>query len=145
MTMGWQHICTFTFQTEYYHTRWCRHALDTHEDDVLLLYKSNIALIIEDAAGLPPFLPMLVINGKSIAASSSFDSAAETKPTGIPMIRAGFVIPCLTMLITSLRAVGALPIATMPRSISLAACRMAISDLVRLDLRASSVTLLLDI
>ena len=44
------------------------------------------------AQELPPFLPTFVINGMLELHNSSLDSAAAMKPTGIPIIRAGFVI-----------------------------------------------------
>ena len=53
----------------------------------------NNAFTIEDAQGLPPFLPLFVIYGISNAKSASFDSGDDTKPTGIPMIKAGVVTP----------------------------------------------------
>lgn len=45
---------------------------------------------------LPPFLPTFVINGiPSKIANSALDSAAETNPTGIPIIKSGFARPSL--------------------------------------------------
>ena len=43
-----------------------------------------------EADELPPFLPIFVINGvSSNFDNSSFDSAAQMNPTGIPTIKAG--------------------------------------------------------
>src|SRR5581483_6014969 len=92
MKAGWQLICTFTLPIANCLQEWCRPAPDIQEDD-LFWYSKSIAFIIEDAAGLPPFLPMFVMNGTSALASSSFDSGAETKPTGIPTTSAGRVTP----------------------------------------------------
>ena len=94
----------------------------------LLLYSNIIAFTIAEAAGLPPFLPMLEINGISIFLNSSLDSAAETNPTGIPTISAGFVTFSLTIFIISYKAVGALPMATIPPLISSAAYHIYIGD-----------------
>lgn len=67
------------------------------EDDSALI-SLKIALIMADADELPPFLPRLVINGiSSNFDNSSFDSAAQMNPTGIPIIRAGFTIPSFTI------------------------------------------------
>ena len=79
----------------------------------------KIALIIAEAEELPPFLPKLVMNGvPSNFDNSSFDSGAQINPTGIPIIYAGFTIPSFTISITSINAVGAFPIATIPPSMS---------------------------
>ena len=62
------------------------------------LINLKIALIMADADELPPFLPMLVINGAtSTFDNSSFDSAAQMNPTGIPIINAGFTMPSFTI------------------------------------------------
>ncbi len=61
------------------------------------------------------------------------------KPTGIPMINAGFTIPSFTILITSISAVGALPIATIPPSISDSADLIDIWDLVLFSFFAISI------
>src|SRR5918998_5809213 len=141
MIMVWQHIRTYTSPTENYPIGSCSLLSNFHVDDFLLIYSSISAFNIEETTGLPPFLPLLVMKGtSSILASSSFDSVADTKPTGMPTTSAGFVIPSLIMLMTSCRAVGALPIATIPPSMSLAAHRIAASDLVLPNLRACSAT-----
>ncbi len=61
------------------------------------LINLKIALIMADADELPPFLPILVINGASNIDNSSFDSAAQMNPTGIPIISAGFTMPSFTI------------------------------------------------
>ena len=87
------------------------------DDSALINLK--IALIIAEAEELPPFLPKLVINGVPFNFdNSSFDSGAQMNPTGIPMINAGFTIPSFTISITSINAVGAFPMATIPPSMS---------------------------
>lgn len=61
---------------------------------------------------LPPLRPTFVMYGiPSSLSSSSFDSAADTKPTGIPIIKSGFASPSLIKRINSSNAVGALPMA----------------------------------
>ena len=62
------------------------------------------------------------------------------KPTGIPIIRAGFVIPSLTILRTSYKAVGAFPIATIPPFISEETRRIDTSALVLPSFFAASIT-----
>ena len=70
----------------------------TIQEDDSALINLKIALIVADTEELPPFLPILVINGApSNLDSSSFDSAAQMNPTGIPMIKAGFTMPSLTI------------------------------------------------
>src|SRR5437868_10456090 len=88
MKAGWQRICIFFLPTANCPPEWYKPAPDIQEDD-LFWYSKSIAFIIEDAAGLPPFLPTFVMNGTSVSASSSLDSGAETKPTGIPTTSAG--------------------------------------------------------
>ena len=67
------------------------------------------ALIQEAAIGLPPFVPVTVIYGTfDSAINKSFDSAAPTKPTGVPMIAAGRIFSSFIKRITSNKAVGAL-------------------------------------
>ena len=43
----------------------------------------NNALTIGAAQELPPFLPILVINGSSIFCNSSLDSTADTNPRAV--------------------------------------------------------------
>ena len=77
------------------------------------------ALMQEAAIGLPPFVPVTVIYGTfDRAINKSFNSAAPTKPTGVPMIAAGRIYSH-SLNITSNKAVGALPIATIAPSNSL--------------------------
>jgi hypothetical protein len=57
------------------------------------------------------------------------------------MISAGTRAPSLTILIVSYKAVGALPIATMPPAISLEEYRIASSDLVLLRVLDSLITI----
>ncbi len=65
------------------------------QEDEFALNSLKSALTIAEAQALPPFLPRFVINGISELSNSSFDSGAETNPTGIPTRRAGFAIPSL--------------------------------------------------
>src|SRR5919108_4686241 len=111
----------------------------------LLMYMSIKALIIDDAVGLPPFLPIFVINSTLVFISSDFDSAAETNPTGIPITSAGFIVFSFIILITSYKAVGAFPITTMPLSISLEEYLIATVDLVLFSFLDISITSLFDI
>ena len=111
----------------------------------LLIYKSIKALIIDDAVGLPPFLPIFVINSTFVVENSDFDSAAETKPTGIPITSAGFTAFSFIILITSYNAVGAFPITTIPPSISLDEYLIATVDLVLFSFLDMSITALFDI
>src|SRR6185503_6664148 len=96
----------------------------------LLMYRSIKAFIIDDAVGLPPFLPIFVINSTLVFNSSDFDSAAETNPTGIPITSAGFTAFSFIILITSYKAVGAFPMTTIPPLISLDEYLIAAVDLV---------------
>ena len=62
------------------------------------LISLKIALIVADTEELPPFLPILVMNGDSSTLdNSSFDSAAQMNPTGIPIISAGLTMPSFTI------------------------------------------------
>src|SRR3712207_53008 len=92
--------------------------------------------MIDDAAELPPFLPVFVIKGTSTFVRSLFDSNAETNPTGIPITSKGDISFFLIIDITSYKAVGALPIITTPLFIILADSRIASSDLVLFDVRS---------
>src|SRR6185295_12540556 len=96
----------------------------------LLMYISIRALIIDEAAGLPPFLPIFVINSTLVFDNSSLDSEAETNPTGIPITSAGTATASFTILIISYRAVGAFPITTIPPSSSFDEYLIATLDLV---------------
>src|SRR5258708_230534 len=53
------------------------------------------ALTAAAVMALPPMRPRTIRNGtpRGSAASASFDSAAPTKPTGMPRIAAGFGAP----------------------------------------------------
>src|SRR5690606_19144169 len=71
------------------------------------------ALIAAAVTALPPRRPRTVRNGAGLsAASASFDSAAPTKPTGMPTIAAGAGAPARSISSRWKRAVGALPMAT---------------------------------
>ena len=63
---------------------------------------------------LPPMRPRTMRNGtpRGLSASASFDSAAPTKPTGMPRMAAGFGAPASISSSSRNRAVGALPMAT---------------------------------
>src|SRR4029453_9645337 len=114
----------------------------------LLMYISIRALIIDEAAGLPPFLPIFVINATLAFDSSSFDSEEETNPTGIPITSEGLTASSFTILITSYSAVGAFPITTIPPSISFDEYLIATVDLVLfsfLDMLSTSLLVMLHI
>src|SRR5262249_48217581 len=72
------------------------------------------ALTAAAVMALPPMRPRTIRYGTPcrLAASASFDSAAPTKPTGMPRIAAGFGAPASSTSIRRNSAVGALPIAT---------------------------------
>ena len=60
----------------------------------LYLIPYNRALQMAAATLLPPFLPSATMYGVSFSERiSSFDWITLTKPTGAPMIRAGFIFP----------------------------------------------------
>ena len=61
------------------------------------------------ATGVPPLVPTFEIEGMSMLLKSSFDSAAFTKPTGVPMTRAGRT-PFFTRSHNIKSADGAFPI-----------------------------------
>ena len=63
------------------------------------------------ATGVPPRVPTLETAETGFVRRYSFDSAALTKPTGVPMIRAG-TIPSSMNEHTAKRADGAFPITT---------------------------------
>src|SRR3990167_9027338 len=69
-----------------------------------------------------------------------FASTAPTKPTGIPITRAGWADPFLIRSMSSNRAVGALPMTTMPSFISEIECCIATVALVLPKVFASSIT-----
>src|SRR5581483_11767273 len=85
---------------------------------------SSSAFIAAAATGDPPRLPSTVMKGVARFISSCFDSAAATKPTGTPMISAGWQMPASTMSSSASSAVGALPMTAKPPSRSLASWRM---------------------
>src|SRR4051812_41755807 len=72
------------------------------------------ALTAAAVMALPPMRPRTIRNGtpRGSAASASFDSAAPTKPTGMPRIAAGFGAPASSSSSRRNSAVGALPMAT---------------------------------
>ena len=65
----------------------------------------------------PPLRPRITIHGTSVSpAIRSFDSAAETKPTGMPTTSAGRTPSSRINRTSSINAVGALPMPTMAPS-----------------------------
>src|ERR1700733_1939201 len=64
------------------------------------------------AIALPPLRPRTMMAGKPLSTSASFDSAAPTKPTGMPIMAAGRGAPAAMTSSRRNRAVGALPMAT---------------------------------
>src|SRR5689334_17610115 len=72
-----------------------------------------IALTAATAMALPPLRPFTIRYGtRPSVASASFDSAAPTKPTAVPMTAAGRGAPASSMSSRWNSEVGALPIAT---------------------------------
>src|SRR5580692_7780584 len=71
------------------------------------------ALTAAAVMALPPMRPRTITYGTSrgSAASAAFDSAAPTKPTGMPRIAAGFGAPASSISSRRNKAVGALPMA----------------------------------
>jgi len=69
------------------------------------------SFIAATATGVPPRVPSFETDGTASVRSSAFDSAALTKPTGVPMTTAGR-IPRRTMPQTVRRADGAFPMTT---------------------------------
>src|SRR5574337_1426457 len=66
------------------------------------------AFVIETATGVPPLRPRFVMYGtRPCPRSCSFESAADTNPTGTPMMRAGPASPSSTRRTSSSSAVGA--------------------------------------
>src|SRR6185437_13511368 len=72
------------------------------------------ALTAAAVIALPPMRPRTVTNGmpRAFSTSMALDSAAPTKPTGMPTIAAGFGPPPSISSSKRNNAVGALPIAT---------------------------------
>ena len=70
------------------------------------------ALTAAAAIALPPLRPRMTMAGRPLSINASFDSAAPTKPTGMPMIAAGRGAPAEISSRSRNKAVGALPIAT---------------------------------
>src|SRR5438552_13881934 len=72
------------------------------------------ALMAAAVMALPPIRPRTIKNGtpSTLSASASFDSAAPTKPTGMPTITAGLGAPASNSSSSRNSDVGALPIAT---------------------------------
>lgn len=60
---------------------------------------------------LPPFRPFGTMKGTPASIISSLDSTTLTKPTGAPIINAGFNLPSLISSYKRIKAVGAFPIA----------------------------------
>src|SRR5271168_5145164 len=87
---------------------------DADADEAALAHSRSLARALTAAAtiALPPLRPRTTIAGKPLASSASFDSAAPTKPTGMPMIAAGLGAPASIISRSRNKAVGALPIAT---------------------------------
>src|SRR5260370_25006747 len=73
------------------------------------------ALTAAAAIALPPLRPRTMMAGKPLSISASFDSAAPTKPTGMPMIAAGRGAPAARGSGRRDQAVGALAVGTPAR------------------------------
>ena len=63
------------------------------------------------ATPLPPFLPLLTIQGTSVSMICSLAPTTFTKPTGTPMINAGRKLVCSINSFSARSAVGAFPMA----------------------------------
>src|SRR6202043_2262885 len=89
---------------------------DADADEFSGAHRPALANALTAAAvmALPPMRPRTTMNGtpRGSAASASFDSAAPTKPTGMPRIAAGFGAPASSNSSRRNSAVGALPMAT---------------------------------
>lgn len=92
------------------------------------------------AMGLPPILPNRVMWGMdwNCSCKSSLDSAAPTKPTGMPIIAAGAGVPFETFSSKWNRVVGALPTTTIDRLRSSGQSSTAAADRVVLNSLANS-------
>ena len=66
------------------------------------------SFIAATAMGVPPRVPSVEIEGISMVRSRALDSAAFTKPTGVPITTAGRM-PSLIRSQTTRRAEGAFP------------------------------------
>ena len=68
---------------------------DADADEAALAHSRSLARALTAAAAiaLPPLRPRTTIAGRPLASSASFDSAAPTKPTGMPTIAAGLGAP----------------------------------------------------
>src|SRR6476661_2121115 len=86
------------------------------DTDQAAVHSPSLASALTAAAvmALPPIRPRTMRYGtpRALAASASFDSAAPTKPTGMPRMAAGFGAPSASISSRRNRAVGALPMAT---------------------------------
>jgi len=67
------------------------------------------SFIIATATGVPPLVPVHVIDGTFRVLINAFDFAAFTNPTGVAIINRG-LIPFLTKLYTVIAADGEFPI-----------------------------------
>ena len=81
------------------------------------------------------------MNGVGRPVAASFDSAAETKPTGTPTTRAGLTPSSRTRRATSSSAVGALPTAIRPPSIRPSRCALRIDSIARVEFWALAVAM----
>src|SRR5260370_16338280 len=72
------------------------------------------ALMAAAVMALPPMRPRTIKNGTpcALSASASFDSAAPTKPTGMPTMAAGFGAPASNSFSSRDSAAAAFPIRT---------------------------------
>src|SRR5574343_760874 len=90
----------------------------------------------------PPLRPLMATHGTSFTViSRSFDSAAETKPTGIPMTRAGRTPSSRIRRTSSIRAVGALPMPTMAPSSLPRRCALRMACTARALLAALAISI----
>src|SRR5690606_33008871 len=92
----------------------------------------------------PPIRPRTTASGiaSGLSIRASFDSAAPTKPTGMPMMAAGRGAPASSISSKRKRAVGALPIATTEPSIPSQRSRAAADRVLPMVLASSIVRLL---
>src|SRR5208337_39670 len=99
-----------------------------------------MALITAAATAEPPLGPRAVMKGQSWRLKASLDSAALTQPTGSPTTRAGAGAPAANSSRRRNRAVGALPMATIPPASRGRAASMAAAARVVPWRRASRAT-----
>src|SRR5713226_3023590 len=98
--------------------------------------RSSRAWTIATATVLPPLRPRATMYGVGRRSAASFDSAAETNPTGTPITSDGRAPASSTRRTVSSSAVGALPTATIAPSSRPLRCAFRIASIARVLLAA---------